>query len=109
MGESKIATLRELSATSPEFTAEARLVNAAPRDLEYPFILKPDVGQRGVGVKLIRHPQQAEEYLAGASAALIAQRYAPGSTAAEPTTARRNRCRQPASDPSVTPNAELRP
>lgn len=78
VGESKIATLRELSATSPEFTAEARLVNAAPRDLEYPFILKPDVGQRGVGVKLIRHPQQAEEYLAGTSATLIAQRYAPG-------------------------------
>jgi membrane protein DedA with SNARE-associated domain len=78
VGESKIATLRELSATSPEFTAEARLVNAAPRDLEYPFILKPDVGQRGVGVKLIRHPQQAEEYLASTSASLIAQRYAPG-------------------------------
>ena len=79
VGESKMATLRELFATSPEFTAEARLVKE-PKDWELPlpFILKPDVGQRGVGVKLIRTPEQAADYLRLTNAPLIVQRYAPG-------------------------------
>jgi hypothetical protein len=84
--------LDELRTNSPEFTAEAHLV--APesteirvqfvsellRDghLEFPFILKPDVGQRGVGVKLVRDWSQAESYLRSTSAPLVAQRYAPG-------------------------------
>ena len=77
VGESKIATLRELQRTSPEFTAEARVFNGtAPFD--YPFILKPDVGQRGVGVKLIRSPDQLSDYLEHTNAPLIIQRYAPG-------------------------------
>ena len=92
VGESKIATLKELSATSPEFTAEAELVTGdtlAVRlqsldeirmrlGLDFPFILKPDVGQRGAGIKLIRSPAQAEAYLRQTSAPLVAQRYAPG-------------------------------
>jgi len=92
VGESKNAILKELQATSPEFTAEAELVVgncAAARlrsldeirvrlDLSFPFILKPDVGQRGVGVKLIRSREQAEDYLRRTSAALLVQRYAPG-------------------------------
>lgn len=44
----------------------------------YPFILKPDVGQRGVGVKLIRSREQAAEYLRNTSAPVLIQRYAPG-------------------------------
>lgn len=92
VGESKIATLRDLHATSPEFTAEARILEGATpterlaslqrlRDahrIDYPFILKPDVGQRGVGVKLIRIPEQAAGYLRSTSAPLLIQRYAPG-------------------------------
>jgi membrane protein DedA with SNARE-associated domain len=92
VGESKIATLKELSANSPGFTAEAGLVNGktfedrvrsleeirAQRGLDFPFILKPDVGQRGVGVKLIRTREQAEDYLRQTFAPLVAQRYAPG-------------------------------
>jgi membrane protein DedA with SNARE-associated domain len=79
VGESKLATLRELFATSPEFTAEARLVKESKDwDLPLPFILKPDVGQRGAGVKLIRDLQQSRDYLAGTRAPLLAQRYAPG-------------------------------
>ena len=92
VGESKITTLRDLHATSAEFTAEAHLLaGTMPAErlnslehlrerhrLDYPFILKPDVGQRGVGVKLIRTPEQAAEYLRGTSAPLIIQRYAPG-------------------------------
>jgi membrane protein DedA with SNARE-associated domain len=92
VGESKISTLRELCATSPEFTAEAELIagdTVAERlrsfdeirdrlDLEFPLILKPDVGQRGVGVKLIRTREQADDYLRQTSAPLVVQRYAPG-------------------------------
>jgi hypothetical protein len=92
VGESKIATLKELFATSPEFTAEAELITGdtlAARwqslaeirtrlKLEHPFILKPDVGQRGVGIKLIRSAAQAETYLRQTTAPLLVQRYAPG-------------------------------
>ncbi len=92
VGESKIATLQDLHATSPEFTAEARLLEGATAAdrlaslerirgqcrIDYPFILKPDVGQRGVGVKLIRTSEQAEAVLRSTSAPLLVQRYAPG-------------------------------
>jgi len=78
VGESKLATLHELFATSPEFTAEAWASHCAPQDLPFPFILKPDLGQRGAGVKLIHETRQAREYLAITKAPLIAQRFAPG-------------------------------
>jgi membrane protein DedA with SNARE-associated domain len=92
VGESKMATLEELFLTSPEFTAEAELIaggtlGARLRSLaeirkrlglDFPFILKPDVGQRGAGIKLIRTVEQAEDYLRQTSAPLVAQRYAPG-------------------------------
>lgn len=92
VGESKIATLRDLHMTSPEFTAEAYLLKGTTpaerltsleqlrgqHGLDYPFILKPDVGQRGVGVKLIRSPEQAVSYLQQTAAPIVLQRYAPG-------------------------------
>lgn len=92
VGESKGAMLKELQATSTEFTAEAELVVGDSADarlrslndirarlsLGFPFILKPDVGQRGVGIKLIRSREQAEDYLRQTSAPLVVQRYAPG-------------------------------
>ena len=92
VGESKMVTLKELFLTNPEFTAEAELIvgdTLAARlrsldkirtrlGLDFPFVLKPDVGQRGVGIKLIRSAEQAETYLRQTSAPLIAQRYAPG-------------------------------
>ena len=111
VGESKIVTLKNLMATSPEFTAAAALVEGstveermislaaavtlfarsadhplgkdltsplAERVLGAPFILKPDVGQRGAGVKLIRNGAQAENYLRQCAAPLVVQRYAPG-------------------------------
>jgi len=87
VGESKHAILKQLAARCSEFTAEAELVmgdtvEARMRSLEKwfdaPFILKPDLGQRGVGIKIIRQREQAEQYLRQTSAPLIAQRYAPG-------------------------------
>lgn len=92
VGESKMATLRDLQTHCPDFTAEAGLLDAGPPTerlarlqklrtqlrLEFPFILKPDVGQRGVGVKLIRTQTQAEGYLQQTTAPLVVQRYVPG-------------------------------
>jgi membrane protein DedA with SNARE-associated domain len=92
VGESKILSLRDLHSTSPEFTAEAHLLAGntpserfnsfnAVRErarLEYPLILKPDVGQRGVGVKLVRTPGEARACLEHATAPMIVQRYAQG-------------------------------
>jgi membrane protein DedA with SNARE-associated domain len=92
IGESKIATLEKLMQTSPGFTAEAELVAGssfenrlasvreicARRNIAYPLILKPDVGQRGVGVKLIRNEDQVIAYLKSTRAPLLLQRYAPG-------------------------------
>ncbi|MCI0746336.1 MAG: VTT domain-containing protein [Verrucomicrobia subdivision 3 bacterium] len=92
VGESKIATLRSLYASSPDFTAEAHLLDSAPpterlatlqrlRDrhhINHPFILKPDVGQRGIGVKLIRTEDQAATCLQQTRSPLVVQRYVPG-------------------------------
>lgn len=92
VGESKMTTLKELMAASPELTAEARLLASGGLEeriaslnriceenaFEYPFILKPDVGQRGVGVKLIRSEAQAIDYLKQTGAPLVVQRYAEG-------------------------------
>jgi len=92
VGESKHAILEELFASSAEFVAECALIatgslteRMASLDpylralkFEYPFILKPNLGQRGVGVKLIRTRTQAEAYLKQTDAPLIVQRYAPG-------------------------------
>lgn len=92
VGESKMATLRDLMNTSPEFTAEAELLAGATpetrldslreilarRRIPYPFILKPDLGQRGAGVKLIQSESQAVACLQQMGAALLVQRFAEG-------------------------------
>ena len=92
VGESKMATLKELFFTSPEVTAEAELIigdTLAARlsslneirtrlGMDFPFIIKPDVGQRGAGIKLIRSSEQAETYLRQTSAPLVVQRYVRG-------------------------------
>jgi membrane protein DedA with SNARE-associated domain len=92
VGESKMVTLKALAQTSPQFTATAELVIGSDfetrlrsleelrskLDLPYPFILKPDLGQRGAGVKLIRTQLQAVNYLRHTTAPLLVQRFAPG-------------------------------
>jgi len=92
VGESKLAMLEALHRTSPERTAKACRIEGATLEermaclatlrlhhgLTYPFILKPDVGQRGMGVKLIRDETQARDCLRQARGAWMVQRYAPG-------------------------------
>jgi membrane protein DedA with SNARE-associated domain len=92
IGESKIAILEELLKTSPESTAESYLIPmGAPAErlanvqklfqekaISFPFVLKPDVAQRGAGFRKIESFEQAKQYLAAVSPALILQRYAAG-------------------------------
>ena len=92
VGESKIATLKDLMKTSPEFTAEAELLQGSSaqerlesfreicqrRRISYPLVLKPDVGQRGAGVKLMQNEKQVWEYLHRTAAPLTVQCFAEG-------------------------------
>jgi membrane protein DedA with SNARE-associated domain len=91
IGESKIEILRALMAAASDRVADGSLVPAGPqiqrieefrrvcqeRSIEYPLVLKPNVGQRGAGFKLISSQEEAEDYLARVKADVILQRYVP--------------------------------
>ena len=92
IGESKLEMLDQLRRRSQQFTAEAFLVEGQTttdhllclyricreHEIALPFILKPDVGQRGNGVRLIRSMRAALEYLQSVDAPVIVQRYVVG-------------------------------
>src|SRR5204862_283433 len=92
VGESKLEILDQLRRTTPQFTAEAFLVDGLTttdrllslhrlcreHEITLPFILKPDVGQRGNGVRVIRSMRTALEYLQTVDAPVIVQRYVTG-------------------------------
>jgi membrane protein DedA with SNARE-associated domain len=92
VGESKSEILRVLMKTSPEHTADAVLIPAGSESqrlkklreiceenrIEFPFVLKPDTGQRGAGFKKIKSFEKARGYLANVSAACVIQRYVHG-------------------------------
>ncbi len=92
VGESKLEILDQLRRRSPQFTAEAFLIDGptttdrllclhricCQQKIALPFILKPDVGQRGNGVRLIRSMRAALEYLQSVDAPVIVQRYVAG-------------------------------
>jgi len=92
IGESKLAILRELHCTSPEFVADGYLVEGETATdrllslhricrehaLALPFVLKPDIGQRGNGVRLIRSMHDALDYFQQVCTPVLVQRYAPG-------------------------------
>jgi len=90
IGESKYVTLRELQSSSPDHVATTFLLEGGTErmsnlekilkegHLSYPFVLKPDVGQRGNGFKVIRSPDAAQAYLSEVSLPIVVQRYIPG-------------------------------
>jgi membrane protein DedA with SNARE-associated domain len=89
VGESKNAILAQLpvDATLPfallaPGTIEERMQCfedlLRERHWEFPLILKPDVGQRGDGVKLTHHLDDVAAYLAKQSNAIVVQTYHPG-------------------------------
>jgi hypothetical protein len=60
---------------SKKTTADEVLGQAQKNNIQKPFIIKPDVGERGKGVALISSKKQLEEYLKGARGSLIVQSY----------------------------------
>lgn len=50
----------------------------AERQLTFPVALKPDLGQRGEGVAIIKNREQAEDYLTRCRKPVIAQEFLPG-------------------------------
>lgn len=91
IGESKAAILHALGSTGRDV---ARFTLLPPGDLaqrmhtlsafmrryrlQYPFVLKPDVGERGNEVAIVEGNHAAEQYLQKHSAATIAQQYIHG-------------------------------
>jgi len=91
VGESKHEILKHLNNAAPwlpcstllgcgvaaERVAEAEAFMRS-HGLRFPVVLKPDAGQRGSGVAIVRSSHQLCEYLALASFPVILQEYLPG-------------------------------
>ena len=92
IGESKADILRGLE-SSREYIPQWELIEAsldveerikqakrfiAERKLEFPVVLKPNAGQRGSGVAIIRSEIELEAYLRRASSDTLIQEFAPG-------------------------------
>lgn len=94
VGESKSAILQGLThADSADFIARAELIKAeqnsddrirqarqfiAAHQLSFPIVLKPDAGQRGLDVAIVRSEAQLAEYFEQHSGDTIIQEYVPG-------------------------------
>ncbi|WP_244247632.1 carboxylate--amine ligase [Leptospira yasudae] len=91
VGESKEEILKNLNTPhilkfvkidGSQFDPSSALVffkNAVSENgFKFPYILKPDAGQRGVGLKLVHTENEISEYLKTTNVDLIAQEYHPG-------------------------------
>ena len=92
IGESKFETLADLARAHPAFTAETHLVRFVSveqqadeicrvrkeHNLAYPLVLKPDVGQRGHGFRVIHSDEEARAYAARFARDVLVQTYVPG-------------------------------
>ena len=89
VGESKIHVLQALTNIAPEAVADGYLLPSAPfsermrmfrhlcvqHQMSYPVVLKPNVGQRGAGFKVIKSDSDLENYVSRVRSDLILQRY----------------------------------
>jgi membrane protein DedA with SNARE-associated domain len=88
VGESKSAILANLdrvpdfmlvSSVLPEtMRIRAAMDFMAERALTFPIVLKPDIGERGTGVAIVRSERELASYLAGATGDTIVQKYVAG-------------------------------
>jgi hypothetical protein len=93
VGESKRDILAALAAAAPELVARTRFLGAgeapaaraaavrafqAEAGLAFPVVLKPDLGERGQGVAVIRRDDEIEPYLAAHPEDVLVQEYVPG-------------------------------
>ncbi len=91
IGESKQQIVESLG--DSEFVVRSRLLSASQplelrlaelrefleaHALDYPIVLKPDAGQRGSGVAVVRDSAEAREYLGSIRVDCVVQEYAPG-------------------------------
>jgi len=91
IGERKAATLEQLAGS--EFLAKFELISETGNLAEkleqakaamdrlavsYPVVLKPDFGQRGLDVAVIRDPQELQAYLASSNGAVLLQEHIAG-------------------------------
>lgn len=65
------------SANTIERTAQAQAL-MRQRGFDYPVVLKPDVGERGAGVAVLRSDNEIAEFFKGFSGDTIIQEYVPG-------------------------------
>jgi len=92
IAESKYGILQGLSGAG-EFVARARLIPAAEdpderiddvrrfmdeSSIGFPVVLKPDAGQRGSGVAIVRNAEQLDSYLRTTEFDTLVQEYVPG-------------------------------
>jgi membrane protein DedA with SNARE-associated domain len=92
IGESKFETLADLARAHPDSVAETHLVRFDSMEqqtsqilrvrnengIEYPLVLKPDVGQRGYGFKVIHSGEEVQSYVACFARDVLVQKYVPG-------------------------------
>jgi hypothetical protein len=91
VGESKHQILDHLKDAAQWLPCSALLVSGVPKEriakaeefmrqrgLQFPVVLKPDAGQRGSGVAIVRSPEQLSEYLTHSSFPAILQEYVAG-------------------------------
>jgi len=78
-GDGLVARFARVPGAAPP-AARAEAVHAFLRaqTLDFPVVLKPDVGQRGEGVRIVRRPEALSEALAAQTEDAIAQEYVPG-------------------------------
>jgi hypothetical protein len=91
VGESKHQILDHLRNAAPWLPLSRLLACGVPtqrlaeakefmrrKGLQFPLVLKPDAGQRGAGVAIVRSLEQLNEYLTNSSFPVILQEYIPG-------------------------------
>ena len=90
IGDSKAISLSEITRSHPEYVAKTLLIPPGEGRMDlirhalesgeftYPFVLKPDIGQRGAGFQIIRNEERAARYTATFPSALVMQEYLPG-------------------------------
>ena len=92
IGESKMALLEELMRVAPNHTAEAHMIAGETFEdrvnnlreimeqnaMNFPVIIKPDVGQRGSGVRKVVDTRSAADCLRPGGFPLLVQTYSPG-------------------------------
>jgi membrane protein DedA with SNARE-associated domain len=94
VGESKTQILNGLQSSAKTFIADYQFIPSADdvatrisqakmfmveRQQNFPIVLKPDVGQRGEGVQVIRSDEEMKQYFQGCASNVIVQEYIAGS------------------------------